>query len=132
MFWEESDCGEHQTCRAAACDCVADCVPCADECSEGSCDVRCDGDAVVACAGPDEDGCTYWEDPEPCEPGLLCKDQVAPIEAAACIPPEPSGCTSVHGCDFDGQQRCYDDDPTRYRLCYINPDNGCLKLDCGT
>lgn len=120
--WSEADCGEHSTCRGGACECAA---PCAEH------DARCDGTAAVtACAGPDADGCTYWDEPQPCEEGLECKPDVGPGQVGHCLPPVSEECAEVNDCDFEGQKFCMDD--SHYRECELNPDDGCLKLDCGT
>jgi hypothetical protein len=119
--WSAAACGAHLRCVAGECVCENPCQ---------ASQVQCDGllPALVACAGPDGNGCTYWGDPDFCEVGELCKDEVGPADIPACVTYTPPACATINECDFVGQKVCMSD--TKYRECFIRDLDGCLRLDC--
>jgi hypothetical protein len=119
--WSATACGTNLRCVAGECVCENPC-----QASQVACDPI--QPALIACAGPDENGCTFWGAPDFCEVGEVCKGEVGPAAVPACVTYTPPLCADVNECDFVGQKMCMSD--SKYRECYVRPEDGCLRLDC--
>jgi len=119
--WSAAACAPHLLCLAGECVCENPCQ---------ANQVQCEGllPALVACAGPDENGCSFWGTPAFCEDGEACKGEVGVGKIPACVTYTPPICADRNECDFVGQKVCMAD--TKYRECYVRAEDGCLRLDC--
>jgi hypothetical protein len=76
------------------------------------------------CQGPDDNGCFYWGELDPCLEQQMCSPKLN-----ECVPTTPPTCDQTNECDYVGQKTCMND--TKYRECHYG-DTGCLVWDCGT
>jgi len=111
-------CPEDEICQPAAGRSSGICgSPCemARDCPDGN---LCEPD--TGRCGPAECG-----DARDCSGGLVCSFE------GRCRPDTPPECYDVNECQFEGQQLCVAEVPTKYRTCIYRYD-GCLSWDCAS